>query len=82
MVKKIRANDDNVKKELLSIVKSAIRENGLTQKEAAKVLETDQPKMSAIVNLRTKGLSLEKIFMFLSLLGYEVEIVVRKTNLN
>ncbi|APR99034.1 helix-turn-helix domain-containing protein [Wolbachia endosymbiont of Folsomia candida] len=80
MEKTIIANGNNVKTEMLSIVRNIIKANGWTQKKAADVLKIDQPKVSAIVNLKTKGFSLDRIFMFLSLLGYEVEITVKKAN--
>lgn len=78
MIKKIRANDNNIKIELLSIIKSAIEEKNWKQREAANVLKLDQPKVSSIVNLKTKGFSLERMFMILSKLDYDVEITVKK----
>ncbi|APR98597.1 helix-turn-helix domain-containing protein [Wolbachia endosymbiont of Folsomia candida] len=78
MVKKIIANSNNVKTEILSIIKNAIEESCCTQQEAANVLELDQPKVSSIKNLKTKGFSLERMFMLLSKLDYDVEITVRK----
>ncbi|WCR54446.1 MAG: hypothetical protein PG981_001468 [Wolbachia endosymbiont of Ctenocephalides orientis wCori] len=82
MVKVIRANDNNVKIELLNVIKSVIEEKNWEQREAANLLKLDQPKVFSIVNLKAKRFSLEKIFMLLSRVDYEVEITVRKTNLD
>lgn len=83
MTKKIIANGNNVKTELLNLIKSIIEENGWTQKDAANALELTQSKVSLIVNLKIREFSLEKVLKLVSMLNYEVEIVVRKTtNLN
>ncbi|WCR53278.1 MAG: hypothetical protein PG981_000300 [Wolbachia endosymbiont of Ctenocephalides orientis wCori] len=83
MTKKIIANGNNVKTELLNLIKSIIEENGWTQKDAANALELTQSKVSLIVNLKIREFSLEKVLKLVSMLNYEVEIVARKTtNLN
>lgn len=78
MVKKIIANGNNVKIELLNIIKSVIEENNWTQQEAANLLKLDQPKVSSIVNLKTRGFSVERILKLVSMLNHEVEITVKK----
>ncbi|APR97837.1 helix-turn-helix domain-containing protein [Wolbachia endosymbiont of Folsomia candida] len=75
MIKVIRTN---FKTELFNIIKSVIEENNWTQQEAANVLKLDQPKVSSIVNLKTKGFSVEKIFTLLSRLNCDVEIMVKR----
>ncbi|APR98619.1 helix-turn-helix domain-containing protein [Wolbachia endosymbiont of Folsomia candida] len=82
MVKKITASGNNAKTELLNLIKSVIEEKNWKQREAANVLKLDQPKVSSIVNLKAKRFSLEKIFTLLSRLDHEIEITVKKTNLD
>ena len=55
-----------------------IRTRGLTQKAAAAAMGIDQPKVSAILTGRLGGFSLERLAHFLTLLGKDVEIVVRE----
>ncbi len=54
-----------------------IAERGLTQRQAAKVLRIDQPKVSALVHGRLEGFSLSRLFRFLNALDRDVEIVIR-----
>jgi predicted XRE-type DNA-binding protein len=61
-----------------------IAKRRLTQAGAAKLLNVDQPKVSALVCGRLAGFSLDRLVRFLVQLGSDVEIVVkprsRKTN--
>ena len=54
-----------------------IDERGLTQVEAAELMDVDQPKVSALVNGRLDGFSMERLYRFLNALGSDVEIIVR-----
>ena len=49
----------------------------LTQAEAAKLLNVDQPKISALKCGRLAGFSLDRLVRFLVLLGNDVDIVVK-----
>jgi predicted XRE-type DNA-binding protein len=55
-----------------------IDRRGLTQAEAAEILEVDQPKISALKRGRLSGFSLDRLVRFLVLLGSNVEIVVKE----
>lgn len=57
-------------------IEQSIRERGLTQGEAAKILSIDQPKVSAIRNGKLSGFSVERLIRFLNALSRDVEIVV------
>ncbi|HEV8634380.1 MAG TPA: helix-turn-helix transcriptional regulator [Chloroflexota bacterium] len=72
------AEDRLVKAELARQIAKVIRERGLTQTAAARVLGTDQPKISALVTGQLAGFSLERLAHFLTLLGKDVQIVVRE----
>jgi predicted XRE-type DNA-binding protein len=49
----------------------------LTQSEVASALGINQPKVSALLNYKLDGFSVERLMTFLVALGHDVEIVVR-----
>jgi predicted XRE-type DNA-binding protein len=51
---------------------------GLSQTAAAEILQINQPNISALVNYRLSGFSVERLIHFLNALGRDVEIVIRK----
>jgi len=50
----------------------------LSQTAAAQLLEVNQPKISALMNYRLDGFSVERLMHFLNALDRDVEIVIRK----
>lgn len=50
----------------------------LTQRAAARLIRIDQPKVSRLLHGRLAGFSTERLLGFLTALGRDVEIVVRK----
>lgn len=58
-------------------INEIIKDKGYTQKEAAKILGIDQPKVSSIKNGKLRGFSLEKLFTFLNTLDHEIEIIIK-----
>jgi len=50
----------------------------LSQTAAAELLQINQPKISALVNYRLSGFSVERLIHFLNAMGCDVEIVIRK----
>jgi len=66
-----------VKAELAAKVTDAIEKRGLTQVEAAKILEVDQPAVSDLMRGHLRGFSSDRLFRFLNALGKDVEIVIR-----
>ena len=75
----LEADSDELlaKARLASTISDLIDERGLTQTQAAKLLETTQPKVSNLINGRLDGFSLERLARFLNTLGRDVEIVVK-----
>jgi predicted XRE-type DNA-binding protein len=65
------------KAELAHKITVLIRERGLTQAKAAKLLGVDQPKVSALIRGRLSGFSLERLMRFLLLLGQDIKITVQ-----
>jgi len=65
------------KAELAARIAELISERGLTQVEAAKTLDVDQPSISDLLRGRLRGFSSDRLFRFLNALGRDVEIVIR-----
>jgi predicted XRE-type DNA-binding protein len=74
------ADDRLAKAELARQIGVIIRERGLTQRTAAQTLGIDQPKVSALLAGQLSGFSLERLARFLTLLGRDVQIIVRETS--
>jgi predicted XRE-type DNA-binding protein len=54
-----------------------VARKGLTQAQMAEMLGISQPKVSALLNYKLEGYSVERLMRFLVALGQDVEIVVR-----
>jgi predicted XRE-type DNA-binding protein len=59
-----------------------IEKKGLTQTAAAKLLNIDQPKVSALLRGKLTGFSTDRLFRFLNALGRDVEIVIKPSRRN
>lgn len=71
------AGERQTKTRLALALNRIIKEQGLKQIDAAKKLGVPQPKVSALVNYRLDGFSVEKLMEFIVALGLDVEIIVR-----
>ena len=65
------------KAELASRIAEAIRQRRLTQAATAKLLGIDQPKVSRLLRGYLTNFSTERLMHFLTLLGRDIEIVVK-----
>lgn len=72
------AEERLVKASLALEIERIIDQRKLTQRAAAKLMGIDQPKVSHIVRGRLEGYSTERLMGFLTALGRDIEIVVRK----
>ena len=70
------ADELYAKATLSLIIARKLRDRGLTQAEAAKLLGTTQPKISELVRGRLAGFSMERLFRYLNALGMSVRIQV------
>lgn len=69
--------EERYAKALISVlITRAIKARGLTQAQAAKLLGTTQPKVSAVVRGQLSGFSMDRLFRFLNALGMNVRIDV------
>ena len=60
-----------------SRIGEVIRQRRLTRAAAAELLEADQPKVSRLLRGHLTNFSAERLMRFLTLLGRDVEIVVK-----
>ena len=73
------AEEKQTKVRLAVAINQIIETMELSQAVAAERLQINQPKISALVNYRLSGFSVERLIHFLNALGRDVEIVIRKT---
>ena len=66
-----------IKARLVTEIAELLRSKSLTQEEAARVLGLTQPKVSAMLNGRFRGLSERKLLTCLTRLGRDVQIVIK-----
>jgi predicted XRE-type DNA-binding protein len=71
------AEDMAVKAQLVTKIAELIRERGLTQEGAARVLSLTQPKISKLFKGQFRGVSERRLLRCLTRLGKDVEIVVK-----
>jgi predicted XRE-type DNA-binding protein len=63
--------------ELARRITAVIQRRRLTQTEAADLIGTDQPKVSALMRGHLNGFSVERLLGYLTALGCDVDIVVK-----
>ena len=68
-----------VKARLVVEIADLIKRRGLTQTEAAALLEVPQPKLSSILRGQFRGISERKLMDCLTRLGQDVQIIVKPT---
>ena len=73
------ADELQLKSALVYRIALEIERRGLTQVQAAALLDVDQPKVSALLRGQLRGFSVERLLRFLTDLGQDVEIAVRPT---
>ena len=71
------AEERLAKAQLAHKISEIIQKRHLSQAEAARILGTEQPKISAIINGKLSGFSLERLIFFLNVLGSDVQIIVK-----
>src|SRR5436190_21656917 len=64
------------KAEIAESIHDIIEDRGLDQKSAAAILGIDQPKISALVNGRLSGFTIDRLFKFLLALDLNIEVRV------
>ena len=72
------AEERQTKLRLAHALNQIIEKRHLTQAAAAELLGINQPKVSALLNYKLAGFSVERLMTFLTALDRDVEIVIRK----
>lgn len=70
------ADDHAVRRGLAREIARIVNDRGLTQAEAADILGTAQPRVSAILAGKVDGFSVERLMRFLNALDQDVHLVV------
>ena len=73
-----RPEERLAKAEVARNISRILARRHLTQAAAAELLGVDQPKVSAIMNGRLSGFSMERLLTFLLALDRDIEIRVKK----
>lgn len=73
----VEAADKKAKIQLAMAINTEIAARKIGQTEAARLLGTEQPKISALANYKLAGFSLARLMEFLTALDRDVEIVIR-----
>ena len=66
-----------LKAELVGRIDAIVRERGITQTEAARLLGLSQPDVSRLLRGDFREYSLERLFRLLTALGRDIDIVIR-----
>lgn len=72
------AEERQTKLRLAFFLNEALKERRLTQTAAAAVLGLGQPKVSALLNYKLDGFSVERLMSLLTALDRDVEILVKR----
>jgi predicted XRE-type DNA-binding protein len=72
------ANEHHVKAHLVIIIGQMIEKGRLTQTQAATKMGLKQPDVSKILRGRFEGFSLERLLLFVRLLGSDIEIKIKQ----
>ena len=70
---------EQIKARLTLQIYKLIKERGLTQVEAGEILGIKQPHVSLLMRNRSGSFSVGRLMEFLTALGQDVEITVRRT---
>lgn len=70
---------EKLKARLILQIYRLIKARGLTQAEAGKILHLRQPHVSVLMRGQSGSFSVERLMEFLTALGQDVEIKVKKT---
>lgn len=71
------AEEALAKAKLAHAISAIVNRQHLTQREAARRLGIDQPKVSALVRGRLEGFSIDRLIRFLVTLDQDVDIVIK-----
>jgi predicted XRE-type DNA-binding protein len=71
------AEQELLKARLTLQIHKLLKQRGLTQSQAAKLLGTTQPQISALMGLKPVSVSIGRLLGFLNALGQDVQVTVK-----
>ena len=71
------AEERQTKVRLAAAINQLLSQRGLSQMAAARQLGVNQPKVSALLNYKLEGFSVERLMHFLTALDQDIRIVIR-----
>ena len=71
------AEQELLKARLTLQIHKLLKQSGLTQGQAAKLLRTTQPQISALMGLKPVSVSIGRLLEFLNALGQDVQVTVK-----
>jgi predicted XRE-type DNA-binding protein len=71
------AGQELLKAQLTLQVHRLLKQRGMTQADAAKLLRTTQPQVSALMALKPVAVSVGRLMEFLTVLGQDVQVRVK-----
>ena len=71
------ADERLAKVDIAISIRRTIKELGLTQTEAAKILGIDQPGISKLLKGQLRGFTIDRLFRFLTMLDQDVVITIK-----
>lgn len=71
-----------IRAKIMSFITEIIKERGLNQTQAGKILNLTQPKVSNLINGKLSMFSLEHLFQLLNALEEDVEIIIKPKSAN
>jgi predicted XRE-type DNA-binding protein len=74
------ADEKKTKVALAIAINHALVARKISQAEAARLLGTEQPKISALANYKLAGFSAARLMQFLTALGRDIEIIIRPSH--
>ena len=73
---------DMLKVYIAHAITVTLRKKGFTQKEAAKIIGTDQAKVSALLKGKLTGFSIDRLIHYLVLLGRDIDVKISDSHTN
>ena len=83
LAKSLGLNEDEArimekKIELIVKIKKIMKSNGITQEELAKLVETSRPRITSILNINTRKVSIDFLMKVLYKLGYVTNFTLKR----
>jgi len=73
------AAEVTAKSSMIIAIKDTIEQRKLTQQEAARLCDTDQPTLSKVFRGRMESVTIDRLASWLNALGRDVEIIVKSS---